>query len=220
MREWARCGASALAVLGSRMQNPMPEVDGLPGLLRGLSGNVQDGLPYGTEIIDDEDPRCAVFRCDGRFGYADLQDRRILLQNIYLDAKPFREGLAVVRLEEGFWMIDPRGHCRIDCRDYRSVEPLSEGLALVSDGSLYGFIDREGRRAIPLRYVFATSFRKGWPPCGSGINSDISTCRVSWRGRRFSTMPVVFGTVVRGSKKRRIVFYRAFRSKVADSGLK
>lgn len=161
MREWARCGASALVVLGGWMQHPTPEVNGLPGLLRDLSGNVPDGLSDGIEIVDDENPRCAVFRCDGRFGYADLQDRRILLQNIYLDAKPFREGLAVVRLEEGFWMIDPRGHCRIDCRDYRSVEPLSEGLALVSDGSLYGFIDREGRRAIPLRYVFATSFREG-----------------------------------------------------------
>ena len=151
MREWARCGASALVVLGGWMQHPTPEVNGLPGLLRDLSGNVPDGLSDGIEIVDDENPRCAVFRCDGRFGYADLQDRRILLQNIYLDAKPLREGLAVVRLEEGFWMIDPRGHSRIDCRDYRSVEPLSEGLALVSDGSLYGFIDREGRRAIPLR---------------------------------------------------------------------
>lgn len=58
------------------MQHPTPEVNGLPGLLRDLSGNVPDGLSDGIEIVDDENPRCAVFRCDGRFGYADLQDRR------------------------------------------------------------------------------------------------------------------------------------------------
>lgn len=78
-------------------------------------------------MIDDEDPRMAVVSQGGLFGYADLEQGRLLLPPVYQDAGPFREGLAVVRLGDRFGLIDRDGVWRVDCGRYDYVGPLSGG---------------------------------------------------------------------------------------------
>lgn len=103
----------------------------------------------------------AVVSQGGLFGYADLEQGRLLLPPVYQDAGPFREGLAVVRLGDRFGLIDRDGVWRIDCGRYDYVGPLSGGRALVRRDGLYGFIDRHGREAIAVRYPFACRFHEG-----------------------------------------------------------
>ena len=44
---------------------------------------------------------------------------------------------------------------------YDHVWEESEGLRRVRRGSLFGFIDREGREVLPLKYYFAYDFSEG-----------------------------------------------------------
>ncbi len=92
---------------------------------------------------------------------ADLERREVLLAPIYLDATPFREGLAVVRTPAGYCVIDRSGACRLDCRGYSYVGPFCDGRAVVCRKELFGFIDSEGKPVVPLRYAFASNFREG-----------------------------------------------------------
>lgn len=45
--------------------------------------------------------------------------------------------------------------------DYNSISPYSEGLAVVSKGAYYGYIDTSGNLAIPAKYIEAKDFSEG-----------------------------------------------------------
>lgn len=161
-QRWMRQGRSALVRLCRMLRSPSPLLPELPGAVRTLCAGVPAAIPPQTEIVDDSDPRAAVVCCRGRYGYADLEAGRLLIEPLYREAKPFRESLAAVRADAGWCFIDRLGRVAIDCPDYDRVEPFSEGLALVRCGGLYGFIDREGEEAIAPRYPFATGFRESF----------------------------------------------------------
>ncbi len=161
MERWAAEGEPALYALGKALRTSVPALDDLPDLLRGLSSDRSAGLPDGLTVIDDEDPRCAVVALGGLFGFADLVGRRMSIAPVYGDARPFREGLAAVRLEGRCMMIDRAGRCVVDCGRYRCAESFRDGRALVCRNGLYGFIDRRGEEAIAPRYESATGFREG-----------------------------------------------------------
>lgn len=158
---WGRDGENVLWTLGRMMRNSSPELEGLPDILRELAGDEVPAKRGGFDVIDDEDPRMAVFAEGGLFGYADLKADRVVLRAVYGDARPFREGLAVVRCDGRYRMIDAEGKCRIDCGAYRSVEPFCEGRSLVCRDGRYGYIDHRGEEVIPARFEFATCFREG-----------------------------------------------------------
>ena len=161
MDRFAKEGALAQVRLGRLLRSPSPRLDGLAEALAGLSGIETTSGAASWSVIDDEDPRMAVVSQGGLFGYADLEQGRLLLPPVYQDAGPFREGLAVVRLGDRFGLIDRDGVWRIDCGRYDYVGPLSGGRALVRRDGLYGFIDRHGREAIAVRYPFACRFHEG-----------------------------------------------------------
>lgn len=161
MERCAAEGETALYALGKMLRAPLPALDGLPALLRGLSAEDGTGLPEGLTVIDDLDPHRAVVARGGLFGFADLVEGRMLLAPVYQDARPFREGVAAVRLEGRRMMIDGTGRCAVDCSRYRCVESFRDGRALVCRDGLYGFIDHRGEEAIPPRYESATGFREG-----------------------------------------------------------
>ena len=158
--QWELEGSTELVALARVMKRSNPAIPELKSLLQALIHPKTD-LPEEVEIIDEEATRCAVFRSGGLFGYADLERREVLLAPIYLDATPFREGLAVVRTPAGYCVIDCSGACRLDCRGYSYVGPFCDGRAVVCREELFGFIDSEGTLVVPLRYAFASNFREG-----------------------------------------------------------
>ena len=105
-----------------------------------------------------------------RFGYIGT-DGTVVLPHIYLVAHPFSEGLAYVEIPrertshlKGF--VDREGERVVDLPStVATVLPYSHGLALASewiDGTLrYGFLDRNGRFAIPPRFASAAPFQEG-----------------------------------------------------------
>ena len=73
----------------------------------------------------------------------------------------FHEGFAAVK---GFssgdlFFIDLKGDAI--AKGYKEISEFNDGLALVSDGSKYGFIDKTGRTIIDLKYDNAGVFHEG-----------------------------------------------------------
>ncbi len=93
----------------------------------------------------------------------------------------FSENIAVARFGDGFAYVvnDVYGHRVVtllgggvwmeETARYRDARPFSEGLAAVSpDGSSWGYVDREGRMAIPPRFEGAREFSEGVAPVRVG----------------------------------------------------
>jgi hypothetical protein len=81
----------------------------------------------------------------------------------YNDASDFQDGLARVQLGDKWIVIDPKGrevpaaHLRL-----RPIQPYSEGLALVRENDVSGWVDEKGQLAFPLRkYEQAYKFSSG-----------------------------------------------------------
>lgn len=111
----------------------------------------------------------AMFEQDGKYGYVD-KSGEIVIAAIYDKAFPFREGLAAVVLDGKLGYIDRSGNTVIPHRylyDPRDTENPSfqDGLAKVAkrDGLtvLYGFVDKQGREAIPLQDWSVEPFSDG-----------------------------------------------------------
>ena len=82
---------------------------------------------------------------------------------VYYDIGYFTEGIAVARKEEEgkFGCIDETGK-EIVPFEYDLIYPFSNGLAAVRnniDGEdLYGYVDKQGKLALPFLYGYATAF--------------------------------------------------------------
>lgn len=85
----------------------------------------------------------------------------------YEQVDDFGDGLAVVAQAGEFFYIDKKGNPAFDKRwkdtHGRQQWPLgfSEGLAAVPDGRNVGYIDRDGKWAIPPQFESAGSFSDG-----------------------------------------------------------
>lgn len=79
----------------------------------------------------------------------------VVIPQVYLDAKPFMEGLAVVKNkeEQAYGFIDKTGDMIVPSQ-YLNAQSYSEGLAAVLDKETnkWGFIDKKGNVAIPFLY--------------------------------------------------------------------
>lgn len=89
-----------------------------------------------------------------RYGYIDRRGNWAIEQ-IYLEAKPFNEGLAPVRTERGWRYIDTCG-IAVTPDHYQEAGPFKRGVARIGrrfDGPLrYGLVDSGGREIIPPRF--------------------------------------------------------------------
>ena len=98
-------------------------------------------------------PKCS-------YEYLD-ESGHIFTNGQYEHARPFREGLAVVKQRGSFGFIDKQGDWAIEPR-FNAAGSFSEGLASVQDkNGLWGFIDRNGSWVIEAKYRFAESFHEG-----------------------------------------------------------
>ena len=71
-------------------------------------------------------------------------------------------GVLTIEATGGDWaVIDKTGAVVVDYAPFDTVQPFSEGLALVSRDGKYGFMDTAGNFVLPLVYDYAGSFSEG-----------------------------------------------------------
>jgi hypothetical protein len=89
-----------------------------------------------------------------RYGYID-RNGEWAIKPRFLEAKPFSEGLAPVRTENGWCYIDICG-VTMTSDHYQEAGPFKRGVARIGrrfDGTIrYGLVDSSGREIIPPRY--------------------------------------------------------------------
>ncbi|HEX7316281.1 MAG TPA: WG repeat-containing protein [Pyrinomonadaceae bacterium] len=98
---------------------------------------------------------------NGKYGYKDKSNGRIIIEPKYDAAYPFYDGLANVKLNGKEGYIDQHGEAVFPLK-YDSVEVrFSYGLSRVRLGTKYGFIDKTGKVVVPIMYDSAGSYANG-----------------------------------------------------------
>lgn len=97
-------------------------------------------------------------RSDSLYGFIDWEGR-IAIPPIYRDARSFRDGQAVLKLE--YWgAVDTNGHTVIPFV-YDSLGIFREGLAPVARDDEWTYLDRRGREIRPPQFQSADTMRFG-----------------------------------------------------------
>lgn len=118
----------------------------------------------------------AWVRTEAFIGFID-QSGRVVIELPESFSFGFREGLAALRTKTGSGFIDKTGRF-ISTKRYEQVDSFSDGLAAVVEGqwneAKYGFINKSGELAIPLRFdarqgptegsVYLSRFTEGLAP--------------------------------------------------------
>jgi WG repeat protein len=118
----------------------------------------------------------AWVRTEAFIGFID-QSGRVVIELPESFSFGFREGLAAIRTKTGSGFIDKTGRF-ISTKRYEQVDSFSDGLAAVVEGqwteAKYGFINKSGELAIPLRFearqgpfeesVYLSRFTEGLAP--------------------------------------------------------
>lgn len=113
------------------------------GLIAGLlllNLSAQDLIPYFNPISKD-------------WGYCDWYKKSVIFTQ-FEEAGLFYNGLAIVRDNGLYGVINPRGQYVVECK-YSKIYPFSEGYAAVlSKDNKIGFIDSYGEEVVPCKYEF------------------------------------------------------------------
>lgn len=100
----------------------------------------QDLVPYFNPIGKD-------------WGYCDWYKKSVIF-NQFEEAGLFYNGLAIVKDNGLYGVINPRGQFIVECK-YSKIYPFSEGFAAVlSKENKIGFIDSYGEEIVPCKYDF------------------------------------------------------------------
>ena len=120
--------------------------------------------PQYDNAMDFQDNGLAIV---GKGNLSGVIDRygRIIVPLKYGSITQFSEGLAAVIDESGFDVIDVSGQV-ITPKSYSYIGMYQSGRAVFNNineqGSyLYGYLDRQGREAIPMQYMSANDFKDG-----------------------------------------------------------
>ncbi len=107
-------------------------------------------------------PSTILLRPDSRKGLWGFVDRdgNAVIPHVFLEARPFSEGLAAVRKETGWGFVDPEGEMIVPCA-YDEVGDFKGGLASVTTGGFVGFVDTNGVTAIEPRFMEIGPFSEG-----------------------------------------------------------
>jgi hypothetical protein len=123
---------------------------------------IEPQFEFATEFIED----LARVTVDEKQGFIDPTGKMVI-QPTYRYAQNFSEGFALVDRagpdeDRAQWVfIDTQGKVTADLSAYVAATDFSDGLAGVTNGAKYGFIDTSGKLAIPLEYEFASRFSEG-----------------------------------------------------------
>jgi hypothetical protein len=95
---------------------------------------------FGARSFSEE---TAAVKIGSKWGYMDADGERVI-EPAFEDARAFHDGRAAVRDRSGQWgFIDTTGQVVIP-HAYDRVEDFDHGLALVTVGEEYGYIDTAG----------------------------------------------------------------------------
>ena len=120
--------------------------------------------PKYNSARDFQDNGIAIVEARSLYGLIDVSGRYII-EPKYETINEFSEGRAAVVDKEGFKVIDETGK-ELTSKAYNYIGSYTEGRAMFtiedSQGNwLYGFLDRNGREAIPAKYKSANDFNDG-----------------------------------------------------------
>lgn len=97
----------------------------------------------------------------GKEGFINTEGK-VIIPLKYDSVKPFGEGLALVGSGNNpYHFIDKEGNTVFSLPDSLSGGVFNEGLAMVTNGYRYGYIDKTGKIIIPLDYEFTIQFSEG-----------------------------------------------------------
>lgn len=125
--------------------------------------------PTPTEIPNPEDtsssiklfPAYQMVEGEQRYGYIDPSGA-FVIEPSYDYAENFTEGVAIVRTEENYKVINTSGKVIFD--NNNTILPYSNGMAafmnIKEDTLLYGYIDTNGKIIIEPSFIFADSFNE------------------------------------------------------------
>ncbi len=125
---------------------------------------------FNTVVAQHESTLAAVFKDkSGSHGYISPEGK-VIIPAQYKDAKPFSEGIALVKTKKStgeirYGFIDKTGNF-ISEPVYFSAGEFKDGLALVrmkcKTGELrYGYVDKTGKTVIEPVFIFASEFSEG-----------------------------------------------------------
>ncbi len=120
-------------------------------------------IPPTFEYANDFAEGLAVVQANGKYGAIDASGRfAVPPEYEWIDA--FSDGRAIAYDREGPRVIDNAGRV-LTSKSYDYIAKFSEGRALFSrqseQGSLYGYLDRDGAEAIPASFLEAGDFAGG-----------------------------------------------------------
>ncbi|AIQ13442.1 WG repeat-containing protein [Paenibacillus durus] len=135
------------------------------GVLWGYIGDngrtvIEPRFDYAEEFQENG---LAVIQSKGHSGLINTAGKEVV-KPVYAFIGPFEEGRAVASDSKGYFLIDEKGK-PLTGRRYDYLNSLQEGRALfykqVDDKYRYGYLDRNGREAIPAQYEDASDFKDG-----------------------------------------------------------
>jgi hypothetical protein len=99
----------------------------------------------------------------GLVGYIDEAGETVI-EPLFESAGSFGQGLAPVVTIDGGGYIDETGELVLGPYEWQVFEFTDDGLALFSDGVLFGYLDTDGEVAIEPQFTMAASFFEGAAP--------------------------------------------------------
>lgn len=110
------------------------------------------------------------YESDGKWGYRD-EAGLSLIEPGYAAARPFADGVAEVRLQDGEWALIDRLGAEIQRSSSPVLGILSGGLAVSVKNGKFGYTDARGRQVVPAVFT------------GAGIFSEkLAPARKEWWG--------------------------------------
>lgn len=139
-----------------------------------------------------QDNGLAIVGTKGKQGVIN-QTGQFVAQPVYDYINPFSEGLAVVSTSGGAGVINEAGKV-ITPKKYLNISSYSDGRALFTvsrnqDTQLYGYLNKEGREAIPARFRQGTDFTNGKAVVQVG---DKEYQLIDREGRKLASYPFAF----------------------------
>ena len=97
-----------------------------------------------------------------KYGFLD-EYGRVKIPYIYDYARKFCDGYALVQKDDKIYYIDKRGNSAFGSNNgkYKFFYDFSEGLCVAAIGEKYGYLDTNGKTAIPFDYEDAYNFSEG-----------------------------------------------------------
>jgi hypothetical protein len=99
----------------------------------------------------------AAVQTGRKWGFVDAKGRMVIPAD-YDVVNSFAGGKALVRLGREWMLIDKSAKPLVRFGPYEQFRPFSHGLAAVSKNRKWGFVDEQGRLAVPLKFDIVEPF--------------------------------------------------------------